>query len=147
MTAIAFHVNAPDKVTYACRLLRKAASTGKRVLVTGEPSDLERLDVSLWTFSALEFVPHCRSDAPGAVIRRSPIVLATPGVQNAAGAELLVHLGGPMTDVPDEVDRVIEVVGQGEQERADARVRWKQYSAMGHALSHHDVSAVRPPHG
>ena len=31
MTEIAFHFNAPDKLAYACRLLRKAVASGARV--------------------------------------------------------------------------------------------------------------------
>lgn len=147
MTAIAFHVNAPDTVAYACRLLRKAVSAGSKVLVTGEPEQLADLDVALWTFSALDFVPHCRSDALPDLVQRSPIVLSTGGQEGAPGAAVRVHLGGPMTGSLDGLDRVIEVVGPGESERSDARARWKQYSAMGHALSHHDVSALRSQHG
>ena len=147
MTAIAFHVNAPDTVAYACRLLRKAVSAGSKVLVTGEPEQLADLDVALWTFSALDFVPHCRSDALPDLVRRSPIVLSAGGRDGAPGAAVRVHLGGPMTGSLDGLDRVIEVVGPGESERSDARARWKQYSAMGHALSHHDVSAPRSQHG
>ena len=33
MTEVAFHFNAPDKRSYACRLLRKAYLRGARVLV------------------------------------------------------------------------------------------------------------------
>ena len=33
MTEIAFHFNAPDKVAYACRLLRKAVAVNAKVVV------------------------------------------------------------------------------------------------------------------
>ena len=39
MTEVAFHFNAPDKVAYACRLLRKAVGSGARVVVTAEADD------------------------------------------------------------------------------------------------------------
>jgi DNA polymerase-3 subunit chi len=147
MTAIAFHVNAPDKLAYTCRLLRKAASAGSRVLVSGEPGELARLGVGLWAFSALDFVPHCRADAPPAVLLRSPIVLALPGVSAVDGATVRVHLGGPMDETLDDFERVIEVVGEGEQERVDARARWRHYSAMGHSVSHHDIAILGQRHG
>lgn len=148
MTAVAFHVNAPDRIAYACRLLRKAVGAGNRVLVTGEPQQLADIDQALWTFSALDFVPHCRADAPAEVLDRSPVVIAVPGRQVGKGASVRVHLGGP-TDAAtlDGWDRVIEVVGQGEQERMDARARWKAYANMGHVLSHHDVTAQGQHHG
>ena len=62
-------------------------------------------------------------------------------------ATVQVHLGGPMNNSLESLERVIEVIGQGEAERIEARNRWKQYATMGHALSHHDVSALRPQHG
>ena len=68
MTEITFHVRAPDKVGYACRLLRKAWNQGTQVVVTGDPALLRDLDVSLWTFSALDFVPHCLG-ASGPILR------------------------------------------------------------------------------
>jgi len=59
MTEVAFHFNVPDKLSYGCRLLRKAWGSGAQVVVIGGPETLESLDLMLWTFSALEFVPHC----------------------------------------------------------------------------------------
>ena len=70
MTEVAFHFNMPDKVAYACRLVRKASRAGTRVVVTGEPTLLRSLDTELWTFSPLEFIPHCHaSSAPIACLR------------------------------------------------------------------------------
>ena len=37
MTEVAFHFNAPDKLAYVCRLLRKATGSGARVVVTANP--------------------------------------------------------------------------------------------------------------
>ena len=34
MTEVTFHFNAPDKLGYACRLLRKAVGKGANVIVT-----------------------------------------------------------------------------------------------------------------
>ena len=58
MTEVAFHFNAPDRVAYACRLLRKAVASGAKLVVTGSPDVLQQLDRALWTFSAVDFVPH-----------------------------------------------------------------------------------------
>ena len=33
MTEISFHFNVPDKLAYACRLLRKAVNAGNKVVV------------------------------------------------------------------------------------------------------------------
>lgn len=140
MTQVVFHVNAPDPAAYTCRLLRKAAAQGARVMVTGAPDDLERMDAALWTFSAHDFVAHCRADAPHAMLRASPVVLARVDQSMPADVKVLVHLGGPPPDGLERFDKVIEVVGREPHERAAARQRWKQYAAQGLALDHHEVA-------
>ena len=145
MSQVTFHVNAPDKMAYACRLLRKAAGQGARVVVTGEPEELDRLDLALWTFAALEFLPHCRSHATPEMLQASPVVLAQ-GDQHLPQAPVLVHLGGPAPMEPGSFEKIIEIVGPGDSDRRDARHRWKQYAALGHQLVHHDVSLAGRAH-
>ncbi len=145
MTQVTFHVNAPDPMAYACRLLRKAAGQGAKVVVTGQPETLDRLDVALWTFTALEFLPHCRSDAAPGMLQASPVVLA--GVdQPLPQAPVLLHLGGPTPAAIGDFEKIIEIVGQGEPDRLDARLRWKQYAALGHQMAHHDVAQAGRAH-
>ena len=145
MSQVAFHVNAPDRMAYACRLLRKASGQGARVVVTGAPEELDRLDLALWTFAALEFVPHCRGDAPREMLAASPILLAVVG-QNLPQAPVLVHLGGPAPSEIGRFEKVIEIVGQAEPDRQEARRRWKQYATQGHELVHHDVAQAGRAH-
>ena len=138
MTEIAFHFNAPDKVGYACRLLRKAVGTGKRVVVTAEPGVLGELDVALWTFSALDFIPHCRdAGAPSSLLAASPVVLAD-SARSAPHHEVLVNLGDAVPDGFEGFERLIEVVTGDEADRAQARRRWKHYAARGYAITRHD---------
>ena len=67
MTEVMFHFNVPDRIGYACRLLRKIHASGSRVGVVADESLLHELDQRLWTFTALDFIPHCRSDADAAM--------------------------------------------------------------------------------
>src|SRR5438067_1994870 len=105
MTEIAFHVNTPDKIGYACRLLRKAWGAGSRVVVTGEPSLLQELDASLWTFSPADFIPHCY-DAPEAIREWTPIVLAdTPATAPALRSRIEAVVAAAVAEaVADELD-------------------------------------------
>jgi DNA polymerase-3 subunit chi len=143
MTEVAFHFNAPDKLGYACRLLRKAFGTGSRVVVTGSPELLRELDVSLWTFGALEFVPHCHGATQDPRVQaRSPIVLAeTP--RSAPHQEVLVNLGEGVPEGFERFERLIEVVTQEGDDRANARHRWKHYSDRGYAIVRHDLGQAR----
>jgi DNA polymerase-3 subunit chi len=138
MTEVAFHFNAPDKVGYACRLLRKAVGTGAKVVVTGESRLLGELDVALWTFAPLEFLPHCRDrGAAPALLAASPVVLAD-SVRSAPHHQVLVNLGDAVPDGFEGFERLIEVVTGDEVDRAQARQRWKHYAARGYAITRHD---------
>ena len=139
MTDIAFHFNMPDKLAYSCRLLRKAWGSGARVVVTAEAETLERLDLMLWTFSALEFVPHCRLTASAATLAVSPVLLA-PTLADCPHHEVLVNLG---QDVPagfERFERFIELVTVADADRAAARSRWKHYTDRGYAMKRHDLA-------
>jgi DNA polymerase-3 subunit chi len=141
MTEISFHVNTPDKVGYACRLLRKAWAAGSKVAVTGAPELLGELDAALWTFSAVDFIPHCHGSA-GQLRDRTPIVLVdTP--RAAPHVDVLLNLGGEVPDGFERFERLIEVVSADEDDLREGRLRWKHYASRGYAMTRHDRSESR----
>jgi DNA polymerase-3 subunit chi len=143
MTGVEFHFNAPDKVGYACRLLRKAVGKGAKLVVTGEPALLRELDTALWTFSPLEFVPHCYGDAAGAVVlAASPVVLAD-AAHAAPHQEVLLNLGPGVPEGFERFERLIEVVTANEDDRVQGRRRWKHYADRGYAIQKHDRAEER----
>lgn len=138
---IAFHFNAPHKRAYACRLLRKATAAGARVAVVGDADELQRLDAELWTFSALDFVPHARAggaSADTAVVEASPVLLCEHADQ-APGCDVLVNLGESVPAGFERFARCIEIVGQDDADRQQARTRWKRYAELGYTLTRHDL--------
>lgn len=145
MTEIAFHVNAPDKLAYACRLLRKAWRSGVRVTVVGSTPVLDALDMALWTFSANDFIPHCRGGADATMLRASAVVL-TEDARQAAHHEVLVNLGDDIAEGFERFERVIEVADAQERDVLLARQRWKHYASRGYELKHQDVAASAAGH-
>jgi DNA polymerase-3 subunit chi len=142
MTHIAFHVNLSDRLAYACRLLRKAATGGARVVVTGSPEDLRALDAALWTFSAHDFLPHGLADAlPPQLLARTPIVLAQ-SPQAAPHREVLVNLHETVPQGFEGFERLIELVSRDDAPLRSARVRWKHYAERGYALTKVDQKDV-----
>ena len=140
MTGVTFHFNVPDRLAYTCRLARKAYAAGGRTVVMGSPAQLQALDTALWTFSALDFIPHCLATAPPETLARTPIVLALDA-QALADAQVLVHLG---TEVPagfERYGRLIELVGTDQADRGHARQRWRHYADRGYQIQRHDVAA------
>lgn len=139
MTEIAFHFNAPDRLAYTCRLLRKAVASGARLVVTGPPEVLDRIDSDLWTFSATDFVPHCRAGAEPALLASSPVVLADDPV-STPHQQVLLNLGAEVPTGFERFERVIEVVGLDDTDRQQARTRWRHYADRGYAMTRHDLS-------
>ncbi len=133
MTPIAFHLQVSDKLTYTCRLLRKAVSSGARLAVTGPPAVLAQLDHDMWAFSSTDFVPHCRGDAPQRVQQRSAVVL-TPDIGALAiprHESVLVNLGPEVPPGFAAFARVIEVVSEDATDVQQARQRWRHYASVG----------------
>lgn len=137
MPDINFHTGVEDRTLYLCRLLRKAARQGSRVLVRGEAAEMDLLDKALWTFEPQDFVPHHRL-RPGAAlsagVHRTPVWLMEEEGAWPAGvpaARVLVRLSSePATDA-DQWDRIIEVVSTQDDDRRQARRRWRTYEAQG----------------
>lgn len=143
MTTIEFHVNAPDKVGYACRLLRKAVAKGSKVVVTGEPAMLDELDIGLWTFSPVDFIPHCHGQSAGpGVLAASPVVLAATA-RGAPHQQVLVNLGSQVPEGFEGYERLIEILTTNEQDLQLGRRRWRYYADRGYALVKHDQAAAK----
>lgn len=141
MTDVAFHFNAPDRVAYACRFLRKAVGRGARVLVTGPSPLLAQLDGALWSLSPVDFVPHCGLDEDARVIAASPVILAT-STQFSPHQDVLLNLDDGVPEGFDAFSRVIEIVGSDESGRQSARSRWKLYTDRGFSIIRHDLATA-----
>ncbi len=144
MTEIAFHFNVPDRLAYACRLLRKATRQGARVAVTAPLATLRTLDRALWTFEPEEFVAHAVLPAGTPAPDRlapTPVWLAERP-DDVAVHEVLVNLGDAPPAGFERYARLIEIVGTDPAERAAARARWKHYAARGYALQGHEASSA-----
>lgn len=145
---VAFHTGLDDRVSYACRLLRKAVARGARVVVDGPPHELDLLDQALWTFEPQEFLPHIRwrPGASAAVAARTPIWLVDEEVASGlppARPSVLVHLGDRTVEEAEAWERVIELVSDDEALRRAARARWRAYEARGWRVTHHPMNPAR----
>ena len=138
MTHIDFHVNAPGKLLHACRLARKGFGTGRPMVFYAADPLLAEFDRLLWTFSALDFIPHCRARDPLAKV--TPILLAGPHDADAClHHELIVNLDRDQPDFFSRFERMIEVVGAESDDLEAGRARWKFYKDRGYPLNRHDL--------
>ncbi|HEX5806058.1 MAG TPA: DNA polymerase III subunit chi [Macromonas sp.] len=139
MTEVAFHFNVPDKTLYLCRLLRKVVAAGKRALVLLPAPLVPTVDQALWTFSQEDFLAHALEQDTPTVKQRSAIVLASQ-VCDAGHQQVLINCLAELPPGFERFERVLEIVGSDEAERAQARQRWRAYVQQGYDLIRHDVA-------
>lgn len=134
MTRIDFHSNVGDSLLYACRLARKAYLAGQPLVVLAEPARLRAFDEMLWTFAPLEFVPHCMAGT--SLAADTPVVLAT-NLDDVPHHQVLLNLGATVPAQFARFERLLEVVGNAQEELAAGRERYRFYRDRGYALNNY----------
>jgi DNA polymerase-3 subunit chi len=140
MTRIDFHSNVPDKIAYACRLVRKARSQNLQVvMLAADAEQLRRLDEALWTFSDLDFLPHVTVDSPLAA--QTPIILSdvTRAAADFPHHQILVNLSQQTPANFARFERMFEIVAAEESDRLAGRERYRHYQQRGYPLTHYDA--------
>jgi DNA polymerase-3 subunit chi len=137
MTRIDFHTNVPDKVAYACRLVRKAWAANNRVVLMAEDdAQLAELNAAMWTFSATDFLPHVL--AGDALAASAPIILTDNDEAELPHThkELLVNLSRRAPGQVAQFERMIEVISSDEDDAAAGRKRYVAYKQQDYPLTH-----------
>lgn len=141
MTTIDFYFNAEDRLQVACRLAGKALSQKKRMLVYAPDSELaSRIDRMLWTWPALGFVPHCA--VHDALAPDTPVLIGGEEAWKTqpAGCDVILNLGAGCPPHFERFDRLLEVVGSGDEERNAGRERYRFYQHRGYKITNHDLA-------
>jgi DNA polymerase-3 subunit chi len=134
MTRIDFYSNATSRLLIACQLTTKAFLQGLQVLIYAPEDGVARsIDRQLWTFQATGFVPHCM--AGDRLAGETPVLIAG-SIADSGHDELLVNLAQDCPPVFARFRRLIEIVGNDEQERLAARARWRFYRERGYDVNH-----------
>jgi DNA polymerase-3 subunit chi len=139
-----FHFNVEHRLQYACRVIRRARAADCRVLVYARDADrLARFDTALWTFSALDFVPHVFAASP--LAGQTPVLLTTSLNRTLPACPALINLDDEVPPDPaslgNRFDRLIEIVSRDDDDRRLARDRFRAYRDVGLQPQSHDRSA------
>ena len=138
-----FHFNVDHPVMHACRVVRKAVGSHRTVLVFSRDAQrLARLDSALWTFSALDFLPHVYADSE--LADRTPVWLSMTAPYDRDRNVLLLLDDEVAPDFErwfERFERVIEIVSNEAEDRARARVRFKLYRDRGFAPHSHEIAS------
>jgi DNA polymerase-3 subunit chi len=145
VTTIDFYFNAADPLQVACRLAAKAIGQKKRMLVHAPDAELAtRIDRMLWTWPAIGFVPHCAVHDPLAA--ETPVLIGS-GEESPSDCQVLLNLGPQCPPHFERFDRLLEVVGAGEDERKAGRERYKFYLERGYKIANHDLAKAGETEG
>ena len=137
MTRIDFHTNVPDKVAYACRLVRKAWAANHRVVLLTEDSvQLAELNAAMWNFSATDYLPHVL--VTDELATQTPILLTDSDEAELPHThkELLVNLSRRSPRNVTQFARMIEVISSQEDDAAAGRKRYVAYKQQDYPLTH-----------
>lgn len=141
MTQIDFYTNAADKFRIACVIAAKAYERGLRTLIyTPDSATSAKLDEMLWTTPALGFIPHCLAGDELAAV--TPIVIDPRG-EDVTHDDVLVNLCAERPPFFSRFQRLVEIVGLDDADKAAARERWRFYRERGYALDTHDTGKKR----
>ena len=141
MTRIDFYRYASDKLAIACRLATRAYEKPNKVVVyASDRKRLERFDQLLWSHAATKFVPHCFVDTPFAA--ETPVILATSG-DALPHHDVLLNLDDEWPPFFATFERLLEIVGAEEEDKALARTRYAFYAKRGYEITVHDVEGEK----
>lgn len=135
MTRIDFYSNVPDKIQYACRLVRKARAANCRLVVFGQDrAQLAQIDEALWTFSDTDFLPHVMADDP--LAKQTPVLLADADMKDLPHHDLMINLSSQTPPDFARFERLLEVISAEDEDKAAGRERYSYYKQRGYPLSH-----------
>jgi len=138
MTKIDFYTGSTDKLRTACQLSHKAMQNGMRVLLhTPDADTADTLDRLLWQYPVTAFIPHCRSHQQEAATM--PVVLGHDHEMTPPHSELLISLYPECLPFFSRFQRVIEIIGQDEDDVRLGRERFSFYRDRGYELRHVDL--------
>jgi DNA polymerase-3 subunit chi len=135
MTRIDFHSKVADKISYTCRLVRKARAADCQIVIfTDDQEQLKALDEALWTFSDRDFLPHVM--AGDAFAAQTPIIL-TSDDRVLPHHQVLINLSTSTPAQFAQFERMLEIVSTNADDAAAGRERYRSYQQRGYQLTHH----------
>jgi DNA polymerase-3 subunit chi len=135
MTRIDFHTNIADKLSYACRLARKAYGARARlVLLAEDAAQAAALGEALWSLSETDFLPHVLAGDPLAA--QTPIIVTASEDAELPHHEMLINLTRRTPAGFARFQRVFEIISTDPEDAAAGRQRYVAYKQQSYPLTH-----------
>jgi DNA polymerase-3 subunit chi len=140
MTRIEFFFNVEDKLKKVAELSEKAVMKGRRLMVFApDRNALLSIETMLWSQSPTSFLPHCHG--AHALAAETPIILDWQA-DHMPHHDVLINLQQDYPPFFSRFTRLIEIVGQEEQDKVAARKRYKFYRDRGYEMRSFDASGA-----
>ena len=141
MTRIDFYLNAESKSRVVYRICLKVIESRTNLDIFCPEADIAAsLDRFLWTASSIGFVPH--SLVKIGQNRIAPIAIVSE-IGTQCGAATLVNLAQSVPPEFNRYDRLVEIVSSGdEDDKSNARTKYRFYKSRGYVMNHHDLSSL-----
>lgn len=129
---VTFHVNVPNPLDYALRLLRKARSQNARLQVMVDSDWAPTFSDLLWSADQVDFLAHGMLGAgqDQQALNRTPIWL-DPSEQSQVHWPVIVNMTSRPVPQGDSLTKVHEIVSSDPQALLEARKRWRLYLERG----------------
>ena len=138
MTRIDFYSNAEPKLQVACRLVARLVQQQLRVVVFTLDEEISRgFDKLLETYQVPGFGPHYAAhDAP---FSETAVMIAREDA-DLAHYQVILNLHADSPPSFSRFERLVELVGSGDDDRQLARSRFRFYRDRGYEINHYDLS-------
>ena len=138
MTEIDFCFNVADKLRLVARYAAKSVKQESRLFIFA-PDERGAAEVcrALWSCEQTSFIPHCRSR--DALAAETPVIVdhaADPLIHD----DLLLNLATGYPPFFSRFRRLIEIVGNEEEDKSAARDRFRFYRDRGYEIRRHDMT-------
>ncbi len=138
MTRVDFYTSAKDKLGTACLLSAKAFAQGLKVtILTPDHETSRKLEEMLWRIPQTGFIPHCMATDPLAA--ETPVLLDEDG-KNPLQDEVLLNLGRHAPPSFSRFRRLVEIIGEEEEDIRAGRERYRFYRDRGYETHHHKLN-------
>jgi len=128
------------RLKLACRLAEKAVDQDHEVLINTESeADSTLLNDLLWTFSQGSFLPHRLLAGPADTDDGEPVLIGNGREPLAGSWDLLINLAPEVPEFFSRFNRVAELVGADEEDKAAGRERFRYYRDRGYELRTHHI--------
>ena len=147
MTRIEFYSNVADKQQLLTSLVEKAFFKQRQMTIFTEDVDsAARVSECLWQDKPSSFLPNVMVQHPH--VDTAPIVIACKKnavnqIDTVKQDELLINLTAQEPPFFSRFIHLIEIVGNEESDKSNARLRYKFYRDRGYEIEHFDQAKAK----